>query len=217
MEKTGFSRRAEENSGILTWSVQFSLKAQSPHAFRCFSTVFDHSWFVLHDIQIMATLSSPPVWPCWRPLRLRRFLREMMKSTKLSPSAPSRPPTSGTDATVPSASAPLTQTHLADGRCRNVHSSFEVDNIFASLRVCVCCICSPGNRRPRGTVSGSQRCPTAPTTWTLCPARPPSTVAGWAATRRGPSRCGEQHAAYVGSAGWCDWSSLKSSLIMQSY
>ncbi len=50
----------------------------------------------------------------------------------------------------------------------------------------------PGNRRRRGTVSGFPRCPTALTTWTRCPAPPPSTAADWAATRRGPSHCGEQ-------------------------
>lgn len=50
-------------------------------------------------IQIMATLSWPPAWPCWRLLRSRRFLKEMMKSTKRFLSALSLPPTSGTPIT----------------------------------------------------------------------------------------------------------------------
>lgn len=50
-------------------------------------------------IQIMATLSWPPAWPCWRLLRSRRFLKEMTKSTKRFLSAPSLPPTSGTPIT----------------------------------------------------------------------------------------------------------------------
>lgn len=145
MEKTGFSRRAEENSGIFTWSVEFSRNAAvaaekwlwltsfiylywllfNPHSYSEFCPCFFVSltWFVLFCVQIMATLSLLPVWPCWRPLRLRRFLREMMKSTKPSPSAPSPPPTSGTNTAVPS--APLTQAHLADGRLRNVQSSLK--------------------------------------------------------------------------------------------
>lgn len=56
----------------------------------------------------------------------------------------------------------------------------------------LCVVLSPGNRRPRGTVSGFLRCLTALTTWTQCHAPPPSTAADWVAIRRGPSHCGEQ-------------------------
>lgn len=51
MEKTGFRRRAEENSGILTRSVHCNLKVavaafQSPLAFHCFPP-FLHQLFLI--------------------------------------------------------------------------------------------------------------------------------------------------------------------------
>ena len=64
---------------------------------------------------------------------------------------------------------------------------FEVDKVKMPFHMSL----SPGNRRGRGTASGFPRCPTVPTTWTQYPAPPPSTAADWAATRRGPSHCGE--------------------------
>lgn len=64
--------------------------------------------------------------------------------------------------------------------------------VLFDFHTSLCVVLSPENRRPRGTVSGFLLCPTALTTWTQCPAPPPSTAADWVVIRRGLSHCGEQ-------------------------
>lgn len=144
--------------------------------------------FVVFVIQIMATLSSQLVWPCLRLQKLRRSLRETMRSTKLCPSALSPLPTSGTSPTVTSENI---------GQEDVYHYAF-LEFVWGGLDIFLCVTgtplyphLSPGNRKRRGTVSGFPRYPTALITWTPCRAQPLSTVADWAATRRGPSHCGE--------------------------
>lgn len=55
----------------------------------------------------------------------------------------------------------------------------------------LCVFVPTENRKQSGAASGSPPYPTAPTTWTLSPAPPPSTATGSDGTKRGPSPCGE--------------------------
>lgn len=48
-----------------------------------------------------------------------------------------------------------------------------------------------GSRKPKETVNGFQLSPTAPITWTLFLAPPPSTETEWDETRKEPSPSGE--------------------------
>lgn len=122
MEKTGFSGRAEENSGILTWSVPFSLKNCS----CCFSVptqipLFTVSWSIVFDFcsvvfrswlhsarhqcdSAEGLWSRRDSWGKWWKVQSRLHQHR----------APCLPQ-------VQTPRSPLT--NLTDGHCRNVHSS----------------------------------------------------------------------------------------------
>lgn len=226
MEKTGFSRRAEENSGIFTWSVEFSRNAAvaaekwlwltsfiylywllfNPHSYSEFCPCFFVSltWFVLfftfRSWLHSACYQCDPAeglwgwgdsWGKWWKVQSRLHQHRAPRLPQVpTPRCP-----------------PLLWRRLT--WLMDVSEMFRV--VWRHFHVIVC-VFSPGNRRPRGTVSGFPRCPTALITWTLCRARPLSTAAGWAVTRRGPSHCGEHHAGHVEIANWWHWSILKWSL-----
>lgn len=173
MEETGISRRAEENSGIFTrlvWRLQllfFLFPSRIPMFCHCsWSFVPDLYFTVIRSWLHSARHQCDPAEGVWS--RRDSWGKWWKVQSRLHQHRASRLPQ------VPSASAPLTLPHLADGRWSPAEVRFGLNNISRSRSV----FGPPGNRRPKGTVSGFQRCPTALITWTLCPARPPSTAAG---------------------------------------